>query len=75
MTKEELDMYFRTSEFLYKKIKLEVETRQNKVQKKVFEEYLKVIPFNRFIDGDGAISNFLIDNFRYDNYVHAKYKS
>ncbi|WP_392470916.1 hypothetical protein ACF3OC_03610 [Sphingobacterium cellulitidis] len=75
MTKEELDIYFRTSEYLYNKIKLEAETRQNKVQKKVFEEYLKVIPFNRFIGDDGAISNFLIDNFKYDNYVLAKYKS
>lgn len=75
MTNDELDRYFATSEYLYNKIKLEVETNQDKIKKRVFEEYLKVVPFNRFLDEDGVISPFLMDNFKYDNFVVKNYQS
>jgi hypothetical protein len=75
MTNEELDRYLMTSEYLYNKIKTEVETNQDKVKKRVFEEFLRVVPFNRFLDEDGVISPFLMDNFRYDNFVLKNYIS
>lgn len=75
LDKDDIQKYITKSKSIYDKIKLFMDTSTDVVYKRVFKEYLDVVPFNRFIDESGCINHFLIDNFRYDNRILGFYRS
>lgn len=75
LEREDINKYINKSKSIYDRIKLFMETSTDDVYRRVFREYLDVVPFNRFIDENGCINHFLIDNFRYENRTLGYYRS
>jgi hypothetical protein len=74
LTEQEIESYIRTSERIYNELKNNPIDTTNKGAKKALNDTLKGCSYNKFLDDNGDINYFKIDNFFDDERVRGYYQ-
>jgi len=75
LSEQEIESYINTSKQIYDELKERVNNATDKGVKKSINDTLKTCSYNKFIDDNGAINYFKVDNFFDDERVRGYYQT
>lgn len=75
LTEQEIESYINTSKQIYDELKDKADKATNKGEKKSINDTLKTCSYNKFINENGELNYFKVDNFFDDERVRGYYQT